>query len=98
MFKSMKWKMMLPILASVILIISAFSSFIYYKTDESIEKQGTALVESIKLGLEGAILSREVSENIMEEEMIAESVLISWILENGRYISRFKSVSGTWWY
>ena len=40
MFKSMKWKMMLPILASVILIISAFSSFIYYKTDESIEKQG----------------------------------------------------------
>ena len=83
MFKSMKWKMMLPILASVILIISAFSAFIYYKTDESIEKQGTALVESIKLGLEGAILSREVSEDIMEDEMIAESVLISWILENG---------------
>lgn len=83
MFKSMKWKMMLPILASVILIISAFSSFIYYKTDESIEKQGIALVESIKLGLEGAILSREVSEEIMEDEMIAESVLISWILENG---------------
>ena len=83
MFKSMKWKMMLPILASVILIISAFSSFIYYKTDESIEKQGTALVESIKLGLEGAILSREVSEDIMEDEMIAQSVLISWILEKG---------------
>lgn len=83
MFKSMKWKMILPILASVIFIISAFSAFIYYKTDESIEKQGVALVESIKLGLEGAILSREVSEDIMEDEMIAQSVLISWILENG---------------
>lgn len=79
----MRWKMMLPILVAVIVIISAFATFIYNTMNNSIQKQGAALVESIKLGLEGAILSREVSEQIMEQEMLAESVLISWILENG---------------
>lgn len=83
MFKSMKWKMMFPILVSVVFIIAAFATFIYKTTNDSIQKQGQAVVESIRLGIEGAILSREVSENIMEDEMVSESVLISWILENG---------------
>ncbi|MFF5995721.1 HAMP domain-containing methyl-accepting chemotaxis protein [Lysinibacillus sp. KU-BSD001] len=93
MFKSMKWKMMLPILAAVILIISAFSAFIYNTTNNSIQQQGEALVESIKLGLEGAITSRDVAEKIMEEEMIAESVLISWILENGGQFEDLKALA-----
>lgn len=79
----MKWKMMFPILVSVVFIIAAFATFIYKTTNDSIQKQGQAVVESIRLGIEGAILSREVSENIMEDEMVSESVLISWILENG---------------
>lgn len=83
MFKSMKWKMMFPILLGVVLLIGAFATYIYLTTEKSIHQQGEALVDSIKLGIEGAILSREVSENIMEEEMIAQSVLISWIVENG---------------
>lgn len=83
MLKSMKWRILAPILIATIVIISCFSIFIYSSTDRSISEQGEALVESIKLGLEGAILSREVSEQIMENEMVAESVLISWVLENG---------------
>ena len=83
MFKSMKWKMMIPILISVVLIIGAFATFIFKTTNDSIQQQGAALVESIRLGIEGAVLSREVSEQIMEDEMVSESVLVSWILENG---------------
>lgn len=75
--------MMFPILAAVIIIIAAFATYIYNTTNKSIQAQGNALVESIILGLEGAILSRGVSEQIMEQEMVAQSVLISWMLENG---------------
>lgn len=82
-FKSLKWKMIIPIFIAVIVIISAFSSYAYYSTNQNVKEQGESLVKSITLGLEGAILSRDVAEQIMEEEMIAESVLVSWILANG---------------
>lgn len=93
MFKSMKWKMMFPILGAVIVIIGAFAMYIYNTTNKSIQAQGSALVESITLGLEGAILSRDVSEKIMEQEMVAESVLISWILENGATHADLKALA-----
>ncbi|MER1958153.1 MAG: HAMP domain-containing methyl-accepting chemotaxis protein [Solibacillus sp.] len=82
-FKSMKWKMMVPILIGVVLLIGGFAMYIYKTTEDSIHNQGEALVESVKLGLEGSILSRQVTEEIMETEMIAQSTLISWIVENG---------------
>ena len=44
-------------------------------------KNRERVVESIKLGIEGAILITTICEQIMEDEMVAESVLISWILE-----------------
>ncbi|MER2106787.1 MAG: HAMP domain-containing methyl-accepting chemotaxis protein [Solibacillus sp.] len=93
MFKSMKWKMMFPILGAVIVIIGAFAMYIYNTTNKNIQAQGNALVESITLGLEGAILSRDVSEQIMEQEMIAESVLISWALENGATHADLKALA-----
>lgn len=93
MFKSMKWRILAPILVATIVIITCFSIFIYSSTNRSISAQGEALVESIKLGLEGAILSREVSEKIMEDEMVAESVLISWILENGATHADLKALA-----
>ncbi|MEO4052569.1 methyl-accepting chemotaxis protein [Solibacillus sp. CAU 1738] len=93
MFKSMKWKMMTPIIISIVLIIGVLSTFIYTTTNNNIQKQGEALVESIKLGLEGAILSREVSEQIMEDEMVAESVLASWIFANGGTHKDFKKLA-----
>ncbi|MEE1132050.1 MAG: methyl-accepting chemotaxis protein [Caryophanon sp.] len=83
MFQSMKWKMIVPILMAVVLVISSFALYIHDVTERSIHQQGEALVESVRLGLEGATLSREVAEEIMENEMIAQSVLISWTLENG---------------
>lgn len=83
MFQSMKWKMIVPILIAVVLVISSFSVYIHTVTERSIQQQGEALVESVRLGLEGAILSRDVAERIMEQEMIAQSVLVSWAVENG---------------
>ena len=93
MFKSMKWKMMFPILIGIVLLIGAFATYIYRVTENSIHQQGEALVESIKLGLEGAILSREASETIMEEEMVAQSVLVSWIIENGGTYTDLKALA-----
>ena len=53
MFKSMKWKMMIPILISGVFIIGGFAAFIFKTTNDSIQQQGAALVESIRLGIEG---------------------------------------------
>lgn len=68
--KSMKWKMMIPILSAVAVIIFGFAYVVYTTTSKSVHNQGIALVQSVELGLEGAILSRNVAEDIMEQEMV----------------------------
>ena len=93
MFKTIKWKMMFPILIAVVFIIGGFSTFIFGTMKNNINEQSEGLVTSIKLGLEGAILSRDVSEQIMEQEMIAQSVLISWILERGGTYEDLKALA-----
>lgn len=40
MLKSMKWKMMIPILMGVVLLIGGFAAYIYQTTMDSIHKQG----------------------------------------------------------
>lgn len=85
--------MVVPILVAVVLVISGFAMYIYYVTERSIQQQGEALVESVKLGLEGAILSRDVSERIMEQEMIAQSVLVSWAVEHGATHADLKALA-----
>lgn len=75
--------MMAPITLAVVCIITIFSSFIYVTTSNSIERNGEALVDSIALGIEGAMTARMKAEQIMEQEMIAQAVLSSYILAKG---------------
>ncbi|MEG0449778.1 MAG: methyl-accepting chemotaxis protein [Lysinibacillus sp.] len=93
MKKSMKWKMLLEIMAIVVLIIGAFSVYIYQATNKSVKSNGDALVESIAMGIEGAIKSREKAEEIMEAEMIAESVMASYIIDKGATYEELKEIA-----
>lgn len=83
MVKSMKWKMMLEIMIIVVLIIGAFSVYIFQATYKSVKNNGEALVDSIAIGMEGAIHSKVKTEEIMEKEMIAQSVMASYIINEG---------------
>ncbi|KOS68238.1 chemotaxis protein [Lysinibacillus contaminans] len=93
MVKSMKWKMMLEIMIIVVLIIGAFSVYIFQATYKSVKSNGEALVDSISMGMEGAIQSRAKTEEIMEQEMIAESVMASYIINEGATYEDLKAIA-----
>lgn len=89
----MKWKMMLEIMAVVVLIIGAFSVYIFQATYKSVKSNGEALASSIVMGMEGAIQSRAKAEEIMEKEMIAESVMASYIIDKGATYEDLKEIA-----
>jgi len=93
MGKSMKWKMLLEIMMIVVVIIGAFSIYIYQATYKSVKNNGEALASSIVMGIEGAIQSREKAEEIMEKEMIAESVMASYIINQGATYEDLKAIT-----
>ena len=93
MRKSMKWKMLLEIMGIVVFIIAAFSIYVYQATYKSEKSNGEAIANSIVMGLEGAIQSREKAEEIMEKEMIAESVMASYIIDKGATYEDLKAIA-----
>ncbi|MFM9533370.1 HAMP domain-containing methyl-accepting chemotaxis protein [Lysinibacillus sp. IITD104] len=93
MRKSMKWKMLLEIMGIVVFIITAFSIYIYQATYKSAKNNGEAIANSIVMGMEGAIQSREKAEEIMEKEMIAESVMASYIIDKGATYEDLKAIA-----
>ena len=64
MRKSMKWKMLLEIMGIVVFIIAAFSIYVYQATYKSEKSNGEAIANSIVMGLEGAIQSREKQKKL----------------------------------
>ncbi len=64
----MKWKMMLVIMGMVVIVIGAFSIYIFQATNKSVKNNGEALANSIVMGMEGAIQARAKAEEIMEKK------------------------------
>ncbi|GLC89247.1 methyl-accepting chemotaxis protein [Lysinibacillus piscis] len=93
MRKSMKWKMIVEIMTVVVLVIGAFSVYIFQSTNKSVKSNGEALANSIVMGMEGAIHSREKAEEIMEKEMVAESVMASYIIDKGATFEDLKAIA-----
>ncbi len=89
----MKWKMLLEIMGIVVFIIAAFSIYVYQATYKSEKSNGEAIANSIVMGLEGAIQSREKAEEIMEKEMIAESVMASYIIDKGATYEDLRAIA-----
>ncbi|QDP99100.1 methyl-accepting chemotaxis protein [Lysinibacillus fusiformis] len=93
MEKSMKWKMMLVIMGMVVIVIGAFATYIFQATNKSVKNNGEALANSIVMGMEGAIQARTKAEEIMEKEMIAESVMASYIIDKGATYEDLKAIA-----
>lgn len=91
--KSLKWKMLLPIMAIVMLIMAIFSIVLYQSTEKSINEQGERLVQSTALGMNTAIHAQKEAEHILEQEMLAESVMASYILAQGATHQDLKTIA-----
>lgn len=91
--KSLKWKMLVPIMTAVIVIIGAFALFIYTAAEKSVRANGEALVSSIALGMDATLYSREKAEGIMEQEMLSQSVMASYILAQGATHKELKTLA-----
>lgn len=91
--KSLKWKMLVPIMTAVIVIIAAFALFLYNAAEKSVRANGEALVESIAIGIDATIHSRIKAETIMEQEMLSQSVLSAYILAQGATHQQLKAIA-----
>lgn len=89
----MKWKILLPILLVVLVIYSISTVIIYNVAEKNMEESNAVLVQSAVLGLESVHKAREQAESIMEKEMLAESVMASFILDKGATHADLKTLA-----
>ena len=90
---SIKSKIILPTIATIAIVVAVFVLIIYAATSKSVHENGRTIAESITVGIENSIKSKQISEKIMEEEMIAQSVLVSYVLEKGTTHEDLKEIA-----
>ncbi len=79
----MKSKIIIPILTLILLITAGMNTMIYYYTSNSILQKGYTTTETIRLGVENALIARKTAEEVMEREMIGQAVMASYMVEQG---------------
>ncbi|MEH6948400.1 methyl-accepting chemotaxis protein [Bacillus sp. JJ634] len=80
---SIKWKILLPIILSLIVVFGGFSFFLTKQVEQSLTQKGEAIVSTIQLNIENSIISREKAESILEQEMIGQAVMTASLFEKG---------------
>ncbi|OKL35625.1 methyl-accepting chemotaxis protein [Domibacillus mangrovi] len=83
MYISIKWKILTPIIISLVLVFVAFSFFLTNQMEKSLVQKGEAVVSSIQFGLEDMIVARETAESILEKEMVGQAAMTSLLFEKG---------------
>lgn len=92
-FFSIKYKIMIPVMLMVALIITGTATFIYQKTVESLQLQGLAITESLRIAVENSLTARFSSEDILDKEMIGQSVMLSLLVDKGTTHEELKELS-----
>ncbi|HEU4964790.1 MAG TPA: methyl-accepting chemotaxis protein [Bacilli bacterium] len=80
---SMKNKIILTIMLVLTLVVAGMAVLIYEQTAKSLDQSGRALTETVRMGIDNAILSRQTAEDVMEKEMIGQAVLLANLTERG---------------
>ncbi|AZV44936.1 chemotaxis protein [Peribacillus asahii] len=80
---SIKWKILLPIILSLIVVFGGFSFFLTKQVEQSLTQKGEAIVSTIQLNIEDSIISREKAESILDQEMIGQAVMTASLFEKG---------------
>lgn len=93
MGNSIKSKIILPTIATIAVVVAVFVLIIYAATSNNVNENGRAIAESIKVGIENAVKSKQISEKIMEDEMVAQSVMVSYMIEKGTTHEDLKEIA-----
>lgn len=80
---SIKYKIIWPMLLVMTLVMGVMSSWIYVRTADSLQRQGFAMTETVRMSIENARLARQTAEEVMEREMVGQAVLLSNLVAKG---------------
>lgn len=76
---SIRFKLIIPILLVVLLLLSSLSILLYQLVKQEMHHKELSTIEVARIAMENSLTSREVAEEVMEREMIGQSVLVSYI-------------------
>lgn len=80
---TIKLKIMIPLIISLIVIFTCFSFFLTKQMDQSLVQKGEAIVSTIQLSVEDSIISRETAELILENEMVSQATMTAYLYHKG---------------
>ncbi|GMK42347.1 methyl-accepting chemotaxis protein [Paenibacillus sp. CCS19] len=81
--KSIKYKIIWPVAVVVMATIIALSVIVYQLAADSIHEKGRTTAKLAAIGLENALVARQTTENVMENEMFGQATLVSYLVEKG---------------
>lgn len=90
---SIKYKIIISTMLIVASIMIATSVIIYIQNAKALERQGLALTESIRIGMENALKARMTAEQILNEEMIGQATIVSLLQEKGTSYDELKELA-----
>lgn len=81
--KSIKYKIIWPAAIVVIATITLLSVVVYQLAALNIHEKGRTTAKLAAIGLENALIARQTTENVMENEMYGQATLVSYLVEKG---------------
>ncbi len=80
---SLKWKIIWPTVVVITLVLVGMASYIYKQTANSLQLQGLAITETVRLSIENALTARKTVEEVLEKEMIGQASMASLLIKKG---------------
>jgi methyl-accepting chemotaxis protein len=80
---SIKYKIIAPMMAILLLVSVGTAAVTYRSTESSLQQKGITTLMTAKIGIENALIARKTAEEVMETEMKGQAVLASYIMERG---------------
>lgn len=78
-----KFKIIAPMIITITVMLCVFTALLYKQIDNSLQSQGMMLMETLRISMENAIISRKTVEDVMEKEMIGQATLVSLLVDKG---------------
>jgi methyl-accepting chemotaxis protein len=89
----MKWKLILPSLLVMTLVVACIAFLIYKETEKSLASQGLAMTTTVRMGMENAIVARQTAEQVLEKEMIGQASMLSLLVSKGSSYEELAALS-----
>jgi methyl-accepting chemotaxis protein len=91
--RSVKYKIIWPIILVMTVMVVGMAYLIYTQTASSLQRQGLAFTESVRMGMENAIVARKTAEDVMEKEMVGQASMLSLLVDKGTNYKELSDLS-----